>query len=317
MTFRSVSLLWLLAIVPFAMAFFVASERTRTRLARRFASERLRGVTNPARFLRPWLLGIAVAASLLAMAGPHAGFTTVPVMARESNRVLVIDVSNSMAAQDVGTTRLEAARALARRIAEAQTGRLALVVFEGSPVVTAPLTSDTDAVVALIDSIQPGEVGEPGSDIGTAILASLRVIEADPAQKADIVVISDGEDQGARASEAVQRAKAQGVEVSSIILGSAEGSPIATTEGLLRDESGQIVTTYARTDVLETIAKGTGGRTFLNPFAAEALAPLLAMGRTGVDRRTEVRVPVDRYQWPLALAFFFFLGGSLLHRGAE
>jgi hypothetical protein len=28
-------------------------------------------------------------------------------------------------------------------------------------------------------------------------------------------------------------------------------------------------------------------------------------------------MPIDRYQWPLALAFFAFLGGSLLHRGAE
>lgn len=316
MTFRSVSVLWLLAIVPFALAFLVARERTRTRIARRFASERLRGVTTPARPLRPWLLGIAVAASLLALAGPHAGFTMVPIMARESNRVLVIDVSNSMGAQDVGTTRLEAARALAKRIAEAQTGRLALVVFEGSPLVTSPLTSDTDAVVALIDSIQPGEVGEPGSDIGAAILASLRLIEADPAQKADIVVISDGEDQGARSAEAVQRAKAQGVEVSTIVLGSAGGGPIPTIDGLLRDESGQIVTTYARTDVLEGIAKGTGGRMFVNPFAADAIAPLLAT-RGGAERRTEVRVPIDRYQWPLALAFLAFLGGSLLHRGAE
>lgn len=316
MTFRSISMLWLLAIVPFAMAFLVARERTRTRIARRFASERLRGVTNPARPLRPWLLGIAVASALLALAGPHAGFTMVPIMARESNRVLVIDVSNSMGAQDVGATRLEAARALAKRIAEAQAGRLALVVFEGSALVTSPLTSDTDAVVALIDSIQAGEVGEPGSDIGGAILASLKLIDADPAQKADIVVISDGEDQGARASEAMQRAKAQGVEVSAIILGSAAGSPIPTTEGLLRDESGQIVTTYARTDVLDGLAKGTGGRTFVNPFAADAIAPLLAM-RGGAERRTEVRVPIDRYQWPLALAFLAFLGGSLLHRGAE
>lgn len=317
MTFRSVSLLWLLAIVPFALAFLVARERTRTRLARRFASERLRGVTNPARALRPWLLGLAVAASLIALAGPHAGFTMMPIMARDANRVLVIDVSNSMAAEDVGTSRLSAAKALAKRIAAGQSGRLALVVFEGSPVVTSPLTSDADAIMALIDSIEPGEVGEPGSDIGSAILASLKVIEADPAQKADIVVISDGEDQGARAAEAVQRAKAQGVEVSAIILGSAEGAPIPTREGLLRDESGQIVTTYARMDVLQSIAAGTGGKTYLNPFAANAIAPLLATARGGVERRTEVRVPIDRFQWPLALAFLAFLGGSLLNRGAE
>jgi Ca-activated chloride channel family protein len=241
----------------------------------------------------------------------------VPVTAREANRVLVIDVSNSMAAADVGTTRLAAAKALAKRIAEGQGGRVALVVFEGAPVVTSPLTTDTDAVVSLIESIQPGEVGEPGSDVGNAILAALRLIEADPAQKADLVVISDGEDQGVRVAEAVQRAKAMNVAVSTIVLGSAEGSPIPTGDGPLRDDSGQIVTTYARTDVLQGIAQSTGGRSFVNPFAADAIAPLLADARAGVDRRTEVRVPIDRYQWPLALAFVALLGGSLLNRGAE
>jgi Ca-activated chloride channel homolog len=317
MTFRAVSLLWLLTLVPFATAMFLARERTRTRLARRFASERLRGVTNPARPLRPWLLGIAVAAAVLALAGPYAGFTTVPVIAREANRILVIDVSNSMAAQDVGTTRLTAAKALAKRIADAQNGRVALIVFEAQPNVTSPLTSDTDAVVALIDSIQPGEIGEAGSDIGGAILGALKLIEADPTQKADVVLISDGEDQGVRIRDAVQRAKAMNVPVSTIVLGSPEGSAISTADGPLRDDSGQIVTTYARPEVLADLAKATGGGAYVNPFAERAIAPLLADSRTAVDRRTEVRVPVDRYQWPLALAFFALLGGSLLNRGAE
>ena len=317
MTFRALHLLWLLALVPFATAMFVMRERTRTRLARRFASERLRGITNPVRPLRPWLLGLAIAAALVALAGPYAGFTTVPITAREANRIVAIDVSNSMAAQDVGTTRLTAAKALAKRIVEAQSGRVALVVFEAQAVVSSPLTTDTDAVIALIDSIQPGEVGEAGSDIGGAILASLRLIEADPAQKADLVLISDGEDQGVRVTEALQRAKAMNVPISTIVLGSPEGSAISTPDGPLRDDSGQIVTTYARVDVLENIAKETGGKAFVNPFAERAIASLVADPRSAIERRTEVGVPVDRYQWPLALAFFAILGGSLLNRGAE
>jgi hypothetical protein len=30
-----------------------------------------------------------------------------------------------------------------------------------------------------------------------------------------------------------------------------------------------------------------------------------------------VRVPIDRYQWPLAIAFAAFFCGSLANRGAE
>src|SRR5205085_7207113 len=243
MTFRDVNVLWLLALVPVALVFLVARERLRDRTARRFANERLRGVANPLRSLRPWLLALAFAGAVIALAGPYAGFTEVPIVAREANRVLIIDVSNSMAAEDVGTSRLSAAKAVASRLAEAQEGRVALIAFEGQPEVESPLTTDSAAVIALIDTLQPGEIGEPGSDIGSAILGAMRLIEEDPSQKADIVVISDGEDQGSRTSEAVQRAKSRGVEVSTILVGTSAGATIPTPDGPLKDTSGEVVTT--------------------------------------------------------------------------
>jgi Ca-activated chloride channel family protein len=316
MSFRSINLLWLLAALPLALLFFVARERTRTRIARLFIAERLRGVSNPARPLRPWLLGIAIALALLALAGPYAGYRTVPLLAREANRVLVIDVSNSMAAEDVGASRLAAAKALAMRLARAQDGRVAVVVFEGQSEVISPLTTDSEAVASLIDTLQPGEVGQPGSDVGNAVISALRLIEADPLAKADIVVLSDGEDQGAHVTDAVQRAKSRGVQVSSIVIGSAQGTTIPTPNGPLRDSTGEVVTTFARTEVLRDLSRGTGGTLLENPFADRALDPLIGRGAASV-RLSEARVPIDRYQWPLALAFFAFLGGSLLHRGAE
>lgn len=316
MSVRVIAVLWLLALVPFVLALFIARERTRTRIARRFVSERLRPA-GPRRGLRPWLLGIALALAILALAGPHAGFRLVPIVAREANRVLVIDVSNSMAAEDVGTSRLSAAKGLAMRLANAQEGRIALVVFEGVPEVVSPLTTDTDAVSALIDTVAPGEVGEPGSDLGSAIVAALRLIENDAAPSADIVVLSDGEEQGVRVREAVQRAKTRGVEVSTIVVGSAEGSTIPTGRGPLRDESGEVVTTIARTDVMSEVARETGGTLLQNPFAESALDPLLRHAKAATQRETQARVPIDRYQWPLGLAFAALLGGSWLQRGAE
>lgn len=316
-SFRTISFLWLLAAVPFLLLMLLTRERQRSQAARRFASERLRGVANQVRVLRPWLLALALLGAIIALAGPYAGFTLVPIVAREANRVLIIDVSQSMAAEDVGASRLSAAKAIAKRLAEAQEGRVALIVFEGSPEVVSPLTSDTDAVISLIDTLQPGEVGMPGSDVGNAILGALRLIEADPLQKADIVLISDGEDQGSRAGEAVQRAKAHGIQISTVLVGSAQGSTIPTTKGPLRNESGEVVTTYAREEVLRDVAAATGGRLLENPFAERALDPLLGSARAGALRQTQARIPIDRFQWPLALAFFALLGGSLVNRGAE
>ncbi len=316
MSFRVLSALSLLAAVPVVLWFLVARERTRARIARQFASERLRGVSNPARGLRPWLFGFALLAGIVALAGPYSGFTMVPIVAREANRVLVIDVSNSMAAEDVGSSRLAAAKAIARRISDAHQGRIALIVFEAQAEIISPLTTDSEAVGALLDTLQPGEVGQPGSDLGAAVVAALRLVEGDATQKVDLVVISDGEDQGVRVAEAIQRAKARNVAISTIVVGSAEGSTIPTDKGPMRDSRGEVVTTYARADVLRDVAKATGGTMLENPFAEHALDPLLRTQGVAA-RETHVRVPIDRYQWPLALAFLAVLCGSVLHRGAE
>lgn len=316
-TFASPHLLWLALAVPVALLYLVLRERQRTAAARRFVSERLRGVANPARALRPLLVALALLGCVVAVAGPQAGFIIVPVEHRESNRVLVIDVSLSMLAEDVGTSRLDAAKAIAKRIIDAHQGRIGLVVFEQSAEVVSPLTSDGDAVGALLDSIDAGEIGLAGSDLGAALVKAARLLDADSGRRGDIVLITDGEDQGTRTDEEVAKLAARGISVSTIQVGTAAGAtiPDPTARGALRDDNGEVVTTTAHPSTLRRIAAATGGKFFDNPFSEHALDPLAASG--GTQQRTTVRVPVERYQWPLAFAVAFLFLGSLLHRGAE
>jgi len=317
-TFRAAPLLWLAAIAPLALLFLIARERRRTRIAQRLVSERLRGVANPARVLRPWLLGLAIAAAAIALAGPQRGAMVVPVETRELNRVIVIDVSLSTAAEDVGTSRLDAAKAIAKRIIEAHSGRTGLVVFENGADVVSPLTNDGDAVAALVDSLQPGEVSLPGSDVAAGLNAAMKLLDSDPRQRGDVVVISDGEDQANRATEAIAKLRARSIPVSAIAVGTTRGATIPNPEGggPLRDESGQIVTTAARPDALELIAQQSGGRFFNNPFGEHALDTLAASGG-GATKQKNVTIPIDRYQWPLGAAFALLLLGSIANRGAE
>jgi Ca-activated chloride channel family protein len=317
LTFRSAPLLALAALAPVALLLLLAREGHRTRLGRRFISERLRGVANPARAARPYVIALALFATAVALAGPRAGFTVMPVEERETNRVIAIDVSDSMAAPDVGASRLDAAKAIAKRIIASNSGRVGLVAFEERADVISPLTSDSEAVAALVDSIQPGEVSVPGTDLGAGLLAALRLLDSDPAQKGDVVVISDGEDQGSRLDDALRHLRQRGFAVSTIVVGSTSGSTIPREDGRdLRDDNGDIVRTYAHPEVLERVARETGGRFYANPFAEHDL-DTIAAPPGGRERRKNVNVPIERFQWPLAFAFFALLGGSLLNRGAE
>jgi Ca-activated chloride channel family protein len=317
LTFRSLPLLALAVVAPIALIFLIARERHRLRIARRFISENLRGVANPFRVLRPYLIALGLLAAAVALAGPRAGFSVLPVESRETNRVIAIDVSESMGATDVGASRLDAAKAIAKRIIEADSGRIALVIFESRAEVVSPLTSDDEAVEALVDSIQTGEISDPGTDLGTALQSAMRIADADPAMKGDVIVISDGEDQGFRLDEALKRAHDRGIAVSTIVVGSTGGTTIRRADGFeLRDDNGDVVRTYAHPEVMQQIARATGGRFYVNPFGEHDL-DLLAGPPSSKSRTKDVKVPVERFQWPLALAAFLILLGSFANRGAE
>ena len=317
LTFRSIPLLALAILAPIALVFLIARERHRIRLARRFISESLRGVAYPARKLRPYLAALSLLAAAIALAGPRAGFKTIPIEQHATNRVIAIDVSESMGARDVGASRLDAAKAIAKRIVDADTGRIALVVFEMRAEIVCPLTSDDEAVSELVDSIQTGEAGDPGTDLGTAILKASQLIDIDPSQKGDIVVISDGEDQGTRLEEALKRMRDRGIPVSTILVGTTNGSTIPRADGgELRDDNGQVIDTYAHPEVLERVARATGGRHYENPFGDHDLDSLAA-APSSQGRIRNAKVPIERFQWPLALGVFALLFGSFLNRGAE
>lgn len=317
LTFRSLPLLTLAVSAPLALVFLIARERHRIRLARRFISESLRGVSNPARILRPYLIAFSLLAAAIALAGPRAGFTVIPVEQLESNRVIAIDVSESMGARDVGASRLDAAKAIAKRIIDADPGRVGLIIFESRAEVVSPLTSDDDAVSALVDSIQTGEVADAGTDLGAALTAALTVVDSDPTQKGDIVVLSDGEDQGSRLEEALFKMRAKGVTVSTILIGSTSGSTIPRADGGdLRDDNNDVIRTYAHPEVLEQIARAAGGHFYANPFGEHDLDSLAA-APSSKGREKNVKMPIERFQWPLALAALALLFGSFINRGAE
>lgn len=314
-TFGAPALLWLAAAVPLALALLLVAERRRLALARRFVSERLRGVANPARVLRPWLVALSLLAGVIALAAPRAGFKVLPIEARESNRVIAIDVSRSMEAEDVGASRLEAAKAIAKRIIDAQPGRVGLVIFESGAEVVSPLTNDDEAVKELLDSIQTGELSLPGTDLAAALNSGLRLVDGDPSQRGDIVILSDGEDQSAHLAEAIAKLKARGVPASTILIGSTRGSTIPENGRELHDDEGQTVITYAHPENLQRVAQETGGRYFENPFGEHALDTLAATG--GRLRQKNIQIPIERYQWPLAFAVFAMFLGSIVNRGGE
>jgi Ca-activated chloride channel homolog len=338
MSFAKSDLLFLVALLPAAMAFLVyryAQRRRRVadalgdpRLLERLGGAELRRF--PLR--RLILLGLAAVALALAVAGPQWGLRSVENVTSSRSLVLALDISKSMLARDVAPNRLERQRLIARRVLRDLYGdRIGLVVFAGRAYVVSPLTTDHGALQLYVDAVDPEMVSQGGSSIGAAINQAVDLARGPTgrARSAGVVLMSDGEsteDEESAVVQATQRARKLGIAVHTLGLGTSRGDRIpennprtGTVSGYKRDPFGNVVVSQLNERVLRNIADQTGGHYFHadQPGSTSALLSTLKdLERTTADQATRVERQ-DRTSWFLGLALLLLMLDHILARRRE
>ena len=213
--FANPHFLWLLAAVPALVALGWLSLRLRRRRMARFAAPALLGdlapETAPGRLRLKFLLFVgAVGLLALAAARPQAGSKLREQKAEGVELMLVVDVSNSMLAEDFEPSRLERTKYAIDRLVEGLgQERIGLVVFAGEPRVQLPVTSDYRMARAFARRIDPSLVSVQGTAVGRALsqaLLSFSEASDDNKRSRAIVLITDGENHEDDALAAAARA---------------------------------------------------------------------------------------------------------------
>ena len=230
MSFAAPFVLVALAAIPVLIVLYGGVQRDRRRAASAFAAPVLAASVLPRRpgWRRhaPMLVVlIAIAVLVLAAAKPQRSIA-VPV--ERASIMLVTDVSGSMQATDVKPTRLEAARAAARRfVREVPKGvNVGVMALSSKPRVLASPTRDRDAVNAALDQLTP----RGGTGTGEAIQAATRILNRAPGvgakrPPAAIVLISDGSSTGTiDPVAAAQAARKMRIPIYTVALGTAQGT---------------------------------------------------------------------------------------------
>jgi Ca-activated chloride channel homolog len=328
--FAEPRLLWLALLAPLAAA-AAAVWLWRRRLAadRAWASralwDRLLPAYSPAR-LRASIafLALAVLGTSLALARPRWGAGRQEVERKGVDVVYLVDSSLSMSARDVPPSRLYVAKSLVRRMARAMPGnRIGLVQAEGTGMALAPLTLDGGVIDLLLDTIEPGSLPAPGTELATGLEASLRLFGPGSEKHRVLVILSDGEDHGGGLEAATARLREEGVVVHAFGIGTPAGTtlPLPGNAGLKRDAEGNVVVSRLHEDVLEGMARATGGS--YTRVTSAALDPLPVVRRIdSMEKRTvesqSVSTLEERFQWPLAFAtaalFAYLAVGSFAPR---
>jgi Ca-activated chloride channel family protein len=312
--------LWLVAALVVAVAallFWRRADRRRRADLTRFASLHLlpdltAEVSPRRRATKRGLVLAAVALCGAALADPRWGFRWEETRRRGIDVLIALDVSRSMLAQDVAPSRLARAKlAIVDLVDKLGGDRVGLIAFAGSAFLQCPLTLDHGAFLDALQALEPGVVEAPGSDLASALRTAQQALATEQRNVKLLVLFSDGEDLGGGAVAQAKRAVEDGIHVYTVGVGSPAGEliPLAKEGGgteFLKGPDGQFVKSRLDADTLRGVAEATGG--FYEPLGQRgegvdevwerALAPLPKEDLASRMRR----VPIARFQWPLAAA---------------
>lgn len=179
---------------------------------------------------------------------------------------ILLDVSNSMMAEDIKPNRLEKAKyQISNLINKLRGDRIGLIIFAGQAYVQIPLTTDYSAANLFLSAVDVNSVPSQGTAIASAINLATASFDTLSTQKV-IIAITDGEDHEGDVEKAVENAVDRDIKIYTIGLGSQDGVPIPVYNnrnqlvGFKKDGNGNTVLTRLDEAILKKIANDGKGK---------------------------------------------------------
>lgn len=263
----------LLYLLPVLVALFWYLGRNRKKLLQKFADKELHKTLFPSdsnikRWTKFLIILLALTCLVFAAANPQVGTKMQEVKQSGIDVYILLDVSNSMMAEDIKPNRLEKAKyQISNLITKLRGDRIGLIIFAGQAYVQIPLTTDYAAANLFLSAVDVNSVPSQGTAIAEAINLATASFDTLSTQKV-IIAISDGEDHEGDVDKAVENAASRGIKVYTIGLGSQAGVPIPVYNnrnqmvGFKKDKSGNTVLTKLDEESLKKIAIDGDGKYF-------------------------------------------------------
>lgn len=269
-SFEHISYLWwLLSIIGFALLFLMYFSR-RNRKLKRFFTEKNLALSLPdyshlktlTKFV---IMSIGLGGLIMVMTNPLAGKRVDrQVSSKGSDVQFVVDISNSMMAEDIDPSRLEKSKQIMLQLIDRLgSDRVGIVLFAGDAFIQLPMTIDHSAAVMFIRNIETDLIDPQGTDIEKALELSLESIDSSKAIHPAVVLFSDGENFEGNPNKIISTYKERNIPIHTIALGTENGSPIpiysrGVKTGYKKDK-GEVVVSRPDLDFLKDLAKQSGG----------------------------------------------------------
>ncbi len=315
--FAHPGLLYLLIVILLLVVFYVVMVGKKRKAIAEFGNpELLKPLMPLLSFKRgTWkfvMLMLALAFVILGVAGPQFGSKLQQVKKKGVELMIVLDVSNSMMAQDIKPSRLEKAKmAISRMVEKLSDDKVGLVVFAGDAYVQLPITTDYSSAKLFLSGTDIVPV--QGTAIGSAIDLAARSFTPEAETSKAIIVITDGENHQDDAIIAAKRAHEKGIVVHTIGMGLEQGAPIpqkGASGQFMKDGQGNVVISKLDENTLQEVAKAGEGVYVRASNTDVGLNQLLDEVNQMEKTLLEERVYSDyaeKYQYFLLVGLFFIL----------
>ncbi|MFH0866898.1 MAG: VWA domain-containing protein [Bacteroidota bacterium] len=258
----------------------------------------------------------ALALLIIAIARPQTGAKLEKTKHKGVELMILLDVSNSMLAEDIKPSRLERAKlAIQKLMDQLDNDKLGIIVFAGKPYVQLPITTDYAAGKLFLSTVSTEMVPAQGTAIGAGIDMALTSFNFnDKTRNKAIIVISDGENHEDDAVISAKSAAEKGVYVHTIGIGSTEGSPIPVSgksgSTYKQDSEGKTIMTKLNETMLQEIAVAGKG-VFVHATTADVgltkiMNEIDKMEKKEYDEKIYSDYE-DQFQYFIAFAIVFML----------
>lgn len=312
--------LLLLLLLPLLAIILSRYTKWKNKRKERFAETRFQPElfekTNKFSKILPFLYLLATFFLVLSIIDLLSGSEEVKTKQKMSNVIFLLDVSNSMNAQDVEPNRLdEAKNIIINTIGKMKNDKVGIVVFAGEANSIMPLTTDFTAVETYIGGIETNIIKLQGTDFLSGLNTVAEKFKNIAKGSRKVVILSDGEDNEGNEKAAIKLAQKEGISIITVGIGSEEGAPIpeyvfGQLMGYKSDTNGETVISKRQVNALQNIASQTGGSYIDGNNLENATSQIIeALNKTSTSSETTINSQnaIRYYQYFLAVSLFLFL----------
>jgi Ca-activated chloride channel family protein len=251
---------------------------------------------------------------IIALMGPSLGTTQKEVKAMGKDIYLLVDLSQSMNANDIAPSRLERVKFELRKLVKTlESNRIGLIIFSSEAFIQCPLTYDQSTILLFIETLKTSLVPTGGTNFEPALqLALNKHTDSDNStlenQAKVMVMFTDGENFGDNIYNLARDIENRGIRLLTVGVGSLAGGKIPNGRNFKKNKQGEEIITVLQQEELQRLSGQNGDAYFeiseTKDDMPKLLHTILTMEGQILDKK-KVDIVANKY-------YYFLLAGLFL-----